>query len=207
MKKIQLATVILLALVFYSTAAEAQGRFDAYLFGGLNMCQIDGDDAGHYNHPGLRAGVGTSFALSDDSDSPWRMVVELAYSQKGSYINSTNGEISLQYVELPLLLSYNSMEGRLRIAAGVAPAVKVGTYVAFYKKESPNHEALYRSFDALPATVSVSYMLSRHIGIEGRWQTSLLSITDGTSSGIYRIFRSNKGTFNRLLTASLIYRF
>lgn len=204
MKKIY---ILVAATLLLAGAAQAQNRFDASVFGGLTFNQIDGDDAGGYMNWGLRGGVGTSFTLGEDARSPWRMVVELAYSQKGSYINSTNGEISLQYVELPLLLSYNSMEGRLRIAAGVAPAVKVGTYVAFYKEESPNHEALYRSFDALPATVSVSYMLSRHIGIEGRWQTSLLSITDGTSSGIYRIFRSNKGTFNRLLTASLIYRF
>ncbi len=183
---------------------HAQGRFDASLFAGLNVCQVDGDGAGRYNHPGLRAGIGTSFALGDDRQSPWRMVVELAYTQKGSHINESNGEISLQYIEVPLMLSYNALNNRLRLAAGVAPAVKIGCSVTFGGSPEPAHEALYRTFDWLPVTVAAEYLFTDHLGLSVRWQNSMLSVYDG--GGTYRIIPSNHGAFNRLISFGLTYR-
>ena len=203
MKKI----ILVFSLYFLGFAipqAVSQNRFDASLFGGLNVCQVDGDDAGRYNHLGLRAGVGTSFSLSDDIHSPWRMIVELAYIQKGSHINSANGEINLQYVELPLLLAYSALEDHLRLAVGVAPAVKVGCSVTFGGVNDANQESLYRTFDWLPLTLSAEYLFTDHLGITARWENSLLSVYDG--SGPYRFFRSNHGAFNRLLSFGLTYR-
>lgn len=179
-------------------------RFDAKIFAGLNMCQVDGDDAGKYNHPGLRAGVGTSFALGDD-DSPWRMVVELAYAQKGSSIQHNNGRIALQYVEVPVMLSYNLLEGRLRLAAGVAPAVLVGAKVEYGGVDDPTQAAKYKRTDLLPLTAEVSYRFTQHLMVEGRYQNSLLSVYDGP--GPYRIWTSNHGAFNRLLSIGIAYQF
>ena len=186
-------------------SARAQGRADAWLMGGANVCQVDGDNSGRYNHLGLRAGVGASFALGSDMLSPWRLVVELAYTQKGSHMESSNGDISLQYVEVPLMLAYDAMEGQLRIGAGVAPAVNVGCAVTFDGIADASQEALYKRFDWLPLTVSAEYMLSGHLGVVARWQYSLLSVYDG--SGPYRLFRANHGAFNRLISLGLVYRF
>lgn len=197
---------LVLAFVFQASflnPLQAQ-RFDARVFGGLNMCQVDGDDAGHYNHPGLRVGVGTSFPLGTD-DSPWRMAVELAYSQKGSYINSSDGKIALQYVEIPLMLTYNMAGNRLRLAAGVAPAVLVGAQVTFGGTDSPSQAARYKRMDWLPLTLAASYRFTDHLAIEARYQNSLLSIYDGP--GPYRIWTSNHGAFNRLLSFGLAYQF
>ena len=91
--------IIVLAFVLFAATVGAQQRFDATIMAGVNMCQIDGDDAGSYNHVGLRAGVGTSFPLSTDAESPWRMAVELAYTQKGARFDSGAGHTALQYVE------------------------------------------------------------------------------------------------------------
>lgn len=201
MKKI-LQALTTIVFLLSSFTAMAQGRFDASLFAGANICQVDGDASGRYNHLGFRAGVGTSFALSDDISSPWRMVVEIAYSQKGSHIESANGDINLQYVELPLLLSYNT--SRLRIAAGVAPAIKVGCKVMFDDIEDATQESKYRTFDWLPITASAEYYLTDSWGLQVRWQTSLVSIYNG--SGPYRFFRSNHGAFNRLISIGLTYK-
>lgn len=200
MKKIVFVLILSLGMT-----ATAQHRFDAALLGGVNMCQIDGDDAGRYNYLGFRGGIGASFPLSRDVATPWRMVVELAYTQKGSRMVSRDGTIALQYVELPLLLSYTAMEGRLRIAAGVAPAVRVGVAVTFGGLRSAAQEDKYRSVDWLPLTVGLRYLFTDHIAVEGRWQTSLLTIYDG--SGPYRIFYSNHGAFNRLISVGLAYQF
>ena len=130
---------------FQFSISHAQGRFDATVYAGANFCQLDGDQAGSYSHVGLRAGIGTSFALSADVDGPWRMVVELAFTNKGSYNKDFNTTLSVSYIEIPLLLSYNAMQNRLRIAAGVAPAVKVSESFTDGARASPT---------AIPATTS-----------------------------------------------------
>lgn len=204
MKKTYLVATAILILSAAFSLSHAQQRFDAKLFAGLNLCQVDGDDDGSYNHPGLRTGVGTSFTLGENG-SPWRMLVELAYAQKGSHINNSNGDIALQYVELPLMLSYSLADNRLRLAAGVAPAVLVGVRVTFGGTDSPEQAAKYKRMDWLPLTALVSYRFTDHLAAEARYQNSLLSVYDG--AGPYRLWTSNHGAFNRLLTLGLAYQF
>ncbi len=200
----------LLTFVFFviccSPFTIAQGRFDATVFAGLNMSQIDGDGAGSYNHLGLRAGVGTSFALGDVR-SPWRMVVELAYTNKGSHIEEYDRNLSASYIELPIMISYNFLDNRMRVAAGVAPAVLVGSKVTNYGAEDIPSQENFTAFDWLPITVGLRYRLFDHLGIEARYQNSLLSITKENGSGTYRIFKDNKGCFSRLVSFVLTYTF
>lgn len=193
--------IIFLLFIAFACVAGAQERFGLYAIGGLNVCQVDGDDAGHYNHPGLHAGIGSMINMDDD----WCFMVELAYTQKGSHIGQTNGTIALQYVEMPLMLAYKTLDGHLLVAAGVAPAVNVGTSVTFGGIVDASQEALYRRFDWLPVTVELRYTFAEHLGIYGRWQNSMISIYNG--SGPYRVFTSNYGAFNRLLSFGLSYQF
>lgn len=183
-------------------SVQAQQRFDAAVTLGGNVCQVDGDNSGRYNYLGLRAGVGTSFPLSEDASTPWRMVVELAYTQKGSHYNDGNGSISLQYVEVPLMLSYSI--DRFRFAAGVAPAVKVGVDVRLDGMHQPDQESLYRSFDWLPLTADARYRFSNHLCLDVRYQRSIVSVYDGV--GPYLFFFWNHGAFNRLITFGLAYQ-
>ena len=195
------AFVILQSSLFVSL--QAQSRFDATVFAGANFCQIDGDQAGSYSHVGLRAGVGTSFALSSDVSSPWRMTVELAFTNKGSYNKTYNTTLSASYIEIPLLLTYSGMENRLRIGAGVAPAVKVGeSFTNGYAGDN-----IFTTVDWLPLTFSVRYRFFEHLGIEARFQYSALSVTNDNSNGTYFLVRSNKGCFHNLASLGLTYTF
>lgn len=199
---------LLLITVFSLTTLNllsAQTRFDASLFAGLNMGQIDGDGAGHYNHPGFRAGVGTSFNV--DADGTWRPVVELAYTQKGSYIGQYDRRLSADYVEVALMMSYNCLDERLRVAAGVAPAVLVRSSVTNGGSVDQLATDNFTPIDWLPFTFTASYRFTNHLCLEARWQNSMLSVTKENASGTYRIFRSNKGAFHRLVTFGLAYRF
>ena len=203
-KKILVLLLLAAPLAFLSGATHAQGRFDASVFAGLNMCQIDGDAEGGCNHPGLRAGVGTSFPLGSDVHSPWRMVVELAFTNKGSFIKDYDYTYSVSYIELPLMLCYSAMDTRLRLAAGVAPALRVAATASYGDQLAADN---FTAVDWLPLTASVSYRFSDHLGIEGRYQNSMLSITKQNGSGTYRIFRSNTGCFHNLVTVGLTYLF
>ena len=203
------ALYIAFALVMLAgSAATAQQRFDATVFGGATFNQIDGDDAGGYTHLGLRGGVGTSFYLGWDERTPWRLVVELAYVQKGSNIENDllQRRISLDYVELPVMMSYTMLGGSLRLAAGVAPAVMVGAVVVDGGGErNAIQEARYRRFDWLPLTFSARYLFTYDVAVELRFQTTMVSMYDG--SGPYRIFSANHGAFNRQLSLGLAYCF
>ncbi len=211
MKQIIILTSFIVLLS--CTAANAQHRrghdrqFDFELRGGPNFCQIDGDGSGNYSKIGFHGAVNTSFPLSDGSD--WRLVVELGVSQKGSHIvNSTmDRTISLLYVELPIMLTYNLLEDRLRIGAGFAPAIlakaKVTTNGAYDQLQSDN----YKTLDALPLCLSVRYRFTDHIGADIRLYNSMLNTAIENHSGTYRIFRSNKGQFNHILQAGITLNF
>lgn len=208
MKKTLFIAAIILLSSFHFSISHAQGRFDASIFGGMNMCQIDGDGAGSYNHLGLRAGVGTSFTMGSDFSSPWRMVIELAYTHKGSYIEASDRTLRANYIEIPVMLSFNALDNRLRIAAGVAPGVLVGAKVTSPGDviDQPSTDN-FKKMDLLPLTASVRYRIGNHIGIEGRYQNSMFSITKENATGTYRIWRDNKGAFSRLLSIGLFYQF
>ena len=45
------------------------------------------------------------------------------------------------------------------------------------------------------------------IAAEVRFQTSMVSVEDQAASGTYRLFRDNRGAFNRTLTFGLAYCF
>lgn len=209
MKHMKYFIAAVLVLVFTCTTANAQRRFDASIFGGVNFSQIDGDDAGGYNRLGLRGGVGTSFFFGWDERTPWRMVVELAFAQKGSTVDPSglNRIISLNYVEMPVMMSYTLLSNRLRLAAGVAPAVMVGANVLDNGVRNTLQEDNYKRFDWAPVVVSARYLFTDNLAIEARFSTSLLSVTEQNATGTYRIFKENMGAFNRTVSLGIAYCF
>ena len=200
-KKITLlALALLLAIV-----ATAQGRFDVAAWGGLSMGQLDGDDAGSYNHPGLAAGFESTFALGEEQGL-LRALVGFGFIQKGSFIQQVDRRINLSYIEIPIMLTLNFGDGRLRLGAGVAPAVLVDAKVYdsdVYNQLQSNN---FRRFDAVPLCLGVRYMVTPNLGLEARYQNSMLPITVESGSGTYRLFRTNQGIFNRNVVFSLVYR-
>ena len=177
-----------------------QREFDFELRGGLNFCQIDGDASGNFNKLGFHGGVNTSFPINDDGSL--RFLVELGLTQKGSHIDksSLDRDISLFYVEIPLMISYDFLESRqLRLATGIAPAILAKAHVTTDGATDQLQSDNYKTLDALPLCASLRYRLTDHFGIDLRCYNSMLNIAKENGSGTYRIFRSNKGQFSRLL--------
>ena len=209
------AYIFLCVILLTTGSAQAQHRkksqqkeFDFELRGGVNFCQIDGDASGNYNKLGFHGSVNTSFPLSDDGSL--RFVVEMGLTQKGSTINNSSltRTISLFYVEVPLMLAYDLLDNQqLRIGAGIAPAIlakaKVTTDGSYDIDQSNN----YKRMDALPVCVSIRYRITEHVGIDARYYNSMLNTAKENGTGTYRIFRSNKGQFNRLLQAGITINF
>ncbi len=189
----------------YAQHRKTQNRFDAYAHIGFNACQIDGDQSGPYNRFHLMGGVGTQFPLSKDSRNPFRMIVELNYSGKGSYVKQIDRTIDLSYVEIPLMLGYNA--GSFRLAAGFAPAILIKSHVEDHNVFDPIQSDNYRKWDRLPFLLDFQYKTTDHLWLGVRFQTSLLTIARQSGSGTYRISRSNMGQFHKLLSLSVGYKF
>lgn len=213
MKLLHSAIFIVFLLSFSTLSAQHRGKnsnrqFDLEIRAGANFCQIDGDESGNFNKIGFHASVGTSFPLSDDDR--WRFVVELGLTQKGSRIDNNNMDrhISLTYVEVPLMVAYDFMERQqLRIAAGVAPAILAKSNVTTDGSHDQLQSDNYKRLDLLPLCISLRYRFTDTFGFDIRLYNSLLNIANENGTGTYRIFRSNKGQFNRLIQAGLTLNF
>lgn len=214
--KVTRIIALIVVLLAVSSTAQAQHRkksnnsrqFDFELRGGLNFCQIDGDGSGSYDKLGFHGGVNTSFPISDNEHL--RFVVELGVTQKGSHIltNAMDRTISLLYVEVPLMIAYDMLyKQQLRVGVGLAPAIlakaNVTTDGSYDQLQSEN----YKRFDAIPVCVSLRYRITDHIGADVRYYNSMLNTAKENGTGTYRIVRSNKGQFNRLLQAGLTINF
>lgn len=180
-------------------------EFDFSVRAGLNMSQIDGDNSGLYSHPGFHLGVNTSFPLGDGDD--WRFLVEIGLTQKGSLVKQIDRRISLFYVEVPLMLTYTLMDNHLRLGAGVAPAILASANVKDDGIYNDEQSANYKPFDWLPLVLGARYKVSDRIAFDVRYYNSMLNVAKVNGVGAYRIFRSNKGQFNRLVQAGIVVCF
>jgi hypothetical protein len=207
--KILLSIALLFCTLLGANKVKAQSRqFDFEIRGGSTFCQIDGDNSGNYNKIGYFASVGTSMPLGDNERM--RFVVEIGLNQKGSRIDNynLNRNISLLYVEVPLMLAYDMLDNnQLRIGAGIAPAILAHAKVTTDYADDPLQSENYKRMDLLPICVNVRYRVSERLGIGVRWYNSLLNVAKENGSGTYRIFRSNKGQFNRLIQAGVTLNF
>lgn len=202
MKRILLFFIVITASVnlIYAQRVESQA------WAGVNFSQIDGDGSGNYNHLGAHFAVNTAIALGNEG-SPFGILIELGLTQKGSYVKHIDRSISLSYVEIPVMFYYKLFDGNMRVGAGLAPGILVNSKVEDYGVDNEQQAANYRKLDALPVCLDLQYKLGDHLGFVARFETSMMPISIESASGVYRLFRSNKGTFNRLLSAGLSYTF
>ncbi len=100
-----LVSAMLLCFTFTNLNAQ---RFAAAVVGGLNACQIDGDELAGFNKVGLTGGIKAIMLF----DSRIRLNMEFLYSERGSRPDPFHPEydpdihVNLKYAELPFYVSY-----------------------------------------------------------------------------------------------------
>lgn len=106
MKRFLLLAIMTLTFV---TTTLSQNFFGGLVLGGT-MSQVDGDARGGYNKVGIAGGAFAGLCLSENLD----IQMELKYIQKGSLSNDVENNpltdpflIKLDYVDLPIVFSYN----------------------------------------------------------------------------------------------------
>lgn len=103
-----LAPWIFLLLISLTHTSYAQ-KFNAFLVGGFNVAQLEGDNLSGFNKLGVNTGIRLEYSL----DSKKGLATELLYHQKGSSSTLRAGTpsnvetISLNYIALPLYYFFN----------------------------------------------------------------------------------------------------
>jgi len=107
------SSIILLFFLTLTSPKAFSQLFKGEVLGGMNLSQVDGDEAYGFKKIGLNAGVGVIAPIYNN----WALSLETIYSQKGSkqkpmFYDSLDGsyKLYLNYVEVPFMISYTDKD-------------------------------------------------------------------------------------------------
>lgn len=167
---------------------------------GLNASQIDGDDSYGFHKLGLSAGARLAYA----TDKSYDISLEMLYSQRGSLVKSTDGnlpnfKIKLNYFEFPLVFSlrdwYIEEDAfyKVRAEAGIS-------YGYLFGIDAPGYdEANFNTHD-------VSYLIGAGLNLTKRMAISLRY-----TSSFFKVYKvqdvEDRGLLSYFLTLRTEYSF
>jgi hypothetical protein len=195
-------TAIFIFTLFIFTSAYSQ-RFNGGVHSGFVVSQLDGDNLGGYNKPGLRAGGWVNTSIS----GLVILQLELEYIQKGSKISENElltgryYHSRLNYIQVPLLAKYQLAE-KLYAEAGLAggylfKAIEDKDGAAFLEAEPPFDE-----FE-LSLLVGLNYRLSEKFIGNVRFNYSALPVREHPGGQVYWL---DRGQFNNAISFNLYYQ-
>lgn len=169
-------------------------RFKGGLNLGLLATQVDGDNRGNYNKPGLFAGA---YVLLPFKNKTMGMQMELNYAQKGSKTQGKNADgtlnksrLALHQIEVPVLYRWEFINN-LSVMGGLSFNMIVNSKV--YDISGiiiPDWAHDYNiKFFELGLLLGLNYMFKEHYGFSFRYGYSLTPV--GTSPNIRSGLRNN----------------
>ncbi len=171
----------------------AQG-FKGGVTGGLVVSQVDGDGYGGYNKIGFQGGVYSRYYFGDKL----ALTAMLRYLPKGSHFGDnktqTYFKINLNYIDIPITVSYR-LFNKIDISAGVSAGVLFKTKVEDPTGRVSAERLFYKKTD-ISVLAGVSYCITEKVSINVEHMYSILPINT-------RMSRQH----NNLLIASLVYQF
>jgi hypothetical protein len=214
MPKLLLITILLLAL---SPSLLAQ-RFKGAIMGGMNICQVDGDEVYGYKRVGGTFGVAAILPIKN-----FDITLETNYSQEGAkekqqynYYDSTVNlqytgqyDLHLNYVQVPLVAHYTDKE-RYTFGAGFS----YGRLVSSSEEEHGGGVAPYS--DTVPfnkndwdVLLDLQVRIWKQLKFNVRFSYSMVPIRERTFYDV--IYKTDepwtRKQYNHLLTFRLVWVF
>ena len=185
---------------FLISNIQAQ-NFGGGIILGLSTSQVSGDHLGGFNKAGLLAGGFVNLQLNNTLKSQ----MEMTFIQKGSNNPKMNEneitDISLSYVEVPLLLKYQQSE-TISIEGGLETAFLItSSDNDIYGKLTNNKTREFKATD-IGVFIGVDYSISPKLILNSRISNSILPIRDHASGTTFQL---NKGQYNSVLSFALHY--
>jgi hypothetical protein len=194
---------------FLISNLQAQNFGGGFILG-LSTSQVGGDDLGGFNKAGLLAGV-----YANKSISPLlSFQMEMTYIQKGSnnpkmndyeHKNPPIPDISLSYIEVPLLLQYQQSE-ILKIEGGLLAAYLIDGYYNDLTGVMPNEINPFISYD-VGLFLGLDYKYSDNISLNTRICNSVLPIGSEDYNHPTTYNSNRKGKYNSVFSFALHYNF
>ena len=200
---------ILLFCGFLATSSNAQ-NFGGGIILGLSTSQVDGDNLGGFNKAGLLVGAFANTSISEF----YAFQMEMTYIQKGSnnpkmndyeHKNVGRPDISLSYIEVPLLLQYKQSEA-LEIEGGLLSAYLIDGYYNDLTGVMPNEINPFISYD-VGLFLGLDYKYSDNISLNTRICNSVLPIGSEDYNHPTTYNSNRKGKYNSVLSFTLHYNF
>lgn len=178
---------ISIALLILANISYGQG-FEAYVIGGVNFSQIDGDKLSGYNKIGLVVGGVTSFKLKGG----WSFQQEIIYSQRGS--RATSKQLSFDNFSIKRLDYIDVIAQVHKVIKdkwGFIGGIGYGVFIKV-KSDVTEDKALYK-FDLFPT-----------IGVEHQLADNLFAVIKAQYS--FKTIFETQNAWNNNLSLSLRYR-
>lgn len=198
-------SLFLLIFLFPTVVLFGQKRFESAVFIGGVASQVEGDNLGGFDKPGLSGGFSIQYPLKRGLS----FAFDLSYIQKGSrkVQDPDNSDfhfykMSLHYAEVPVYLNYQL--GKLGFFGGFTFGVLLAA-----KEEDENGDfpgmVPFNSTE-LGFVGGFSYKFNKHYQLALRFQESISSIRP-TAYPVNGAFGKFYGQYNTVLNLALFYRF
>ena len=200
---------IILSCGFLTFSIQAQD-FGGGVILGLSTSQVGGDNLAGFHKAGLLLGVFANKSITELLS----FQMEMTYIQKGSnnpnmnnveHPNYSKQDISLSYIEVPLLLQYNQSD-KLKIEGGVLTAYLVDGHYNDFNGKMPNEPNPFISYD-IGLLLGIDYKYSENISLNTRIGNSILPIGSEDYENQVPYNSSKKGKYNSVLSFALHYNF
>ena len=218
-----LALLTILVLLGLSGQVQAQ-RIHAFITSGIALSQVEGDELKGFDHLGFSGGVGALTALTDNYR--WGASMEILFNQRGVYNGSHdpqnfyNINLTLNYIDIPVLLHYQDPYGGMLFGAGLSYGRLVQQPHGIIKY-NPNYfipdtnDMTFLSND-LCAIADMRFTIWRGLQLDIRWQHSLMAVKRDWTFFVYNGVDANgnarykshsRNCYNHALTFRLIWQF
>ena len=195
--------VLLVPFLFFSQYLMAQ-RFNGGALLGFNASQVDGDTYSGYNKFGFMGGAFVYTNIADRFD----IQMEIKYMGKGARKKTTDFDptlykSNLNYIEIPLLLRYNT-KSKIGLQGGLGFG-----YLFSYSEEDeygvlPSSATThFRSFE-LSSIIGVTYQFAPKFKVDLRYSYSILSLVPIPKVAT-PYFRMGRGVYNNLFSIGVYY--
>ena len=200
---------IILSCGFLTFSIQAQD-FGGGVILGLSTSQVGGDDLAGFHKAGLLLGVFANKSITEILS----FQMEMTYIQKGSnnpnmnnveHPNYSKQDISLSYIEVPLLLQYHQSD-KLKIEGGVLTAYLVDGHYNDFNGKMPNEPNPFIDYD-IGLLLGIDYKYSENISLNTRIGNSILPIGSEDYENQVPYNSSKKGKYNSVLSFALHYNF
>jgi len=200
---------IILFFFFGFLALNNQAQnFGGGIILGINTSQVGGDDLGGFNKAGLLIGIFANKNISEYLS----FKMEMTYTQKGSnnpkmndysHPNYLRQDISLSYVEIPLVLQYHQ-SNKLNIEMGILTGYLMDGYYNDISGEMSNVTNPFVNYD-IGVLIGMDYKYSNNLSLNTRLSNSILPI--GAEDYDKQYNSLSKGKYNSVLSFTLHYNF